>query len=143
MAKTIVRDASVTVNSVDLSDHVSHVEINQSYDDVDVTAMGAAAKQHLLGMGDDQIVVHFWQDFDEASVNATLGGLVGSNTPFPVVVQPGSGAVSATNPSYTMQSILGTYSPLSADVGAASETDCTFMCGDGQGITIDTGSTGG
>lgn len=134
MAKTILRDASVTVDGVDLSDHVDTVAISTKYDVNDVTGMGAAMKEKLLGLGDGTITVNFFQDNAAGQVDATLNALLGSNTPFTIVVKPTSAAVSATNPSYTMQGILANYDPLNAKVGAPSMTNVTFENADQSGI---------
>lgn len=126
MAITILRDASVVVNGVDLSNHVDTVEIDTKYDVVDVSAMGSTFKQKLLGLGDATIKVNFFQDYAAGEVDATLQALAGSNTSFPVVVKPTSAAPSTTNPSYTMQSLLPEYTPINGKVGAASMTQITF-----------------
>jgi len=126
MAKFILRDASVTVNAIDLSDHVESVEISISQDDVDITAMGATAKQHARGLRDDKITINFFQDFDASKVEATLYPLLTSDG-FSVVVKPTSGAVSSTNPSYTATCLLLEYSPLAGSIGDASKTQVTFQ----------------
>lgn len=134
MAKTILRNASVTVNSVDLSNHVRSVTIQESWDVVDVTAMGDTAKTNLLGIADAQVTVEFYQDFAATSVDATLSTLAGSNTPFSVVVKPDTAAVSATNPSYTMQAVLPQYTPVAGQVGNASTMSVTFRNASQTGI---------
>lgn len=134
MAKVILKDASVTINGVDLSDHVDSVEISEKWDNKDVTSMGATMKQYLLGLGDGSIKVDFFQDFAAASVDATLSALAGSNTTFTVVCKPTSAAVSATNPSYTMTAVLPEYQPLSGKVGDPSKLSVTFMNNGSSGI---------
>lgn len=134
MAKTILTDAHITVGGVDLSDHASSVEITTEYEDQDVTGFGSALREHKLGLGDGSITINFFQDFAASSVDATLYPLAGSNTATAIVVKPTSGAVSATNPSYTMQGILANYSPLSGSVGEPSATEVTFLNGDTSGI---------
>lgn len=134
MAKTILRDVSVTVNAVDISDHVDTIEVDESWEQVDVTGMGAAAREILLGLATAGIKVTLFQDFAAASVDATLGPLAGSNTPFPVVVKPTSAAVGATNPSFTMQAVLANYTPLSGQVGKASQMSIEFLNADQSGL---------
>src|SRR3972149_4429221 len=87
MAKYVILDASATVNSVDLSDHVESVEIDIAKDDVDLTAMGATAREHAAGLRDDKITINFFQDFASAKVDATLWPLL-SSTGFTVVLKP-------------------------------------------------------
>jgi activator of 2-hydroxyglutaryl-CoA dehydratase len=126
MAKTILRNASITVNGVDLSNHCSQVEVDTKFDEVDVTGYGANAKEILLGIGDGNISATFFQDFAAGSVDATLFPLAGSNTPFVVGVKGEKAVKSATNPEYKMEAVLPDYKPLSGSVGAASTTQITF-----------------
>jgi len=134
MAKTILLDASITVDGVDLSDRCSAVEIEDSSEEVDVTAFGAANREILLGLGDGTITATFFQDFASGSVDSVLSQLKGSNTPFEVVVKPTSGPVGPDNPSYTMQAVLPTYNPVSGSVGEASTIEASFRNASPSGI---------
>ncbi len=126
MPKYIVKDASVTLNSVNLSTRVAQVAIIMEADDVDVSTMGTGVHEHLAGLRSDRFEITFVSDFDVAMVDATLAPLLATATTqptFPVVVKPTSAAVSATNPSYTSSTcILLNYSPLAGEVGSRSET---------------------
>jgi hypothetical protein len=134
MGKVILRDADITINSIDLSDHISKVTIATTFNLVDVTAFGARYKEILQGLGDATVVCDFFQDFDAASVDSVLWPLSQSGSVFPVVVKPTSATVSSTNPSYTMQAILGNYDPLDGSVGAASITSVTFANASQSGV---------
>lgn len=127
MGVVILTNAKVTVNSVDLSDHTDSVEIAVSQNDVDITAMGATATQHAVGLRSDTITVTFLQDFVAASVNATLWPLL-SSTGFSVAVVPTNTTVSTTNPSFTATCLLMDYMPLSGKVGDRSDTQVKFTC---------------
>ncbi len=136
MAKTILNDCFVSVGGVTLSDHVSGVVIEQSYDENDVTAMGDVAKTTLLGIQDASITITFFQDFASAKVDQTLNPFVGSNTGATVIVKPVSSAtVSSTNPTYTMLGLLSKYMPINGSVGNPSTTEVTFKNGSSSGIT--------
>lgn len=134
MAKHVLTDATVTVNGVALSDHVESVEINQEYEDVDLTAMGAAAREHGKGLRSDSITINFFQDFAASSLDQTLSPLVTSTSGFAVVIKPTSAAVSTTNPSYSMTSLLFTYSPINAGIGEANQTSVQFLPAAGGSI---------
>lgn len=123
MAKQVLLDARVTVNGVNLSDHISSVTIETSKDEVDVTAFGATFKQLLPGLGDATITINVFQDFAGGSVNATIWPLYLANTSFPVTVRATSAAESATNPTFTMTASVFTYNPIAGDIGAASTTE--------------------
>ena len=122
----MLTNAQVTVNGVDLSDHVDSVEVQTNVDDVDITAMGASAHQHAPGLRNDKITVNFLQDFAAGKVDATLFPLLG-NTGFTVKVVPVATTVSTTNPSYTATCVLFTYNPLSGKVGERSDTSVEFQ----------------
>lgn len=72
MAKHVLRDAQVTVNAVDLSDHVSSVTIETSRPEVDVTSMGADYMETIPGIPDATITVTFFNDYAAGEVYATL-----------------------------------------------------------------------
>jgi hypothetical protein len=135
MAKTVLTDVSVTINSVDLSDHISKVEVSMQKDEVDVTGFGASAKEILPGLADANIAVTFFQDFAAAEVDATLEPLYTGSSLFPIEVLPVSGSPSATNPSYSGTFVLLEYTPISGGVGEASTMDVTFRNASQAGIT--------
>ena len=135
MAIVMSNDVSLTVNGVDLSDHVREIKINMSAEDLDATAMGATSKAHTPGLRDDRMEVTFLQDYASGKVDATLSGLVSSSTGFTVIAKPTSAAVSTTNPSYTMSALLFDYTPIDAEVGEISMPEVTFLPAPGSKIT--------
>lgn len=126
MAKFVLKTPIITVDGVNLSDHISSVTIETTFDEVDVTAFGSTYKEILQGLGDATITLAVFQDFDAASVDATLWPLSQSGEGFVVVVKPTSAAVSATNPSYTMTGVLLSYNPIAGAIGEASTTDVSI-----------------
>ena len=128
MAQIVLTDASVTVNSVDLSDHVTQVVLNYEVDAVEVTAMSDGAHKFTGGLTNVSATVDFQQDFDAASVDATIEPLVGTTTT--VVIKPTSGAVATDNPSYTLTgTYVASHTPLNASVGDLSTTSVEFQGG--------------
>lgn len=138
MSKVVLTDASVTVNSVDLSDHVQQVEVSMQKEEVDATGMGAVAKEILPGLADASITVTFQQDYAAGSVDATLEPLYTGNSLFPIEVLPTSATVSATNPSYSGTFVLLEYTPISGGVGDLSTMDVTFRNASQAGIVRST-----
>jgi hypothetical protein len=137
MAKLILKNCQIVVNSVDLSDHASSVEIEATKDDVDTTSFDGSGKEVTAGLQDTTITVTFQQDFAAANVDATLWPLWDNETEFTVAVRPTTGAISATNPEYTATCVLLEYSPLDGDVGDLSETEVEFVTQRGS-LTRDT-----
>lgn len=128
MAQIVLTDASVEVNSVDLSDHVTQVVLNYEVDAVEVTAMSDGAHKFTGGLTNVSATIDFQQDFEAASVDATIEPLVGSTTT--VIIKPTSSAVGATNPSYTLTgTYVASHTPLNASVGDLSTTSVEFQGG--------------
>jgi hypothetical protein len=127
MAKLILKNCVIVVNSVDLSDHASSVEIEATKDDVETTSFDGSGKEVKAGLQDTTITVTFQQDFAAGEVDATLWPLWDNETEFTVAVKPTTGAISATNPEYTATCVLLEYSPLDGDVGELSETEVEFV----------------
>ena len=124
MARIVLTDVEVTVNSVDLSDHIASVTIDQSFNEVTTTAFGDAGVTRIAGLEDSSVSLEFHQDFAASSVDATLNALVGTTTS--VVVKPTSSAVSATNPSYTMTCLVNQWNPISGGAGDLSTVSVTW-----------------
>jgi len=128
MAKLVLTDASVTINSVDLSDHVQSVTLNYNADQVEITSMGDTA--HLFTGGLDNVTcdVTLFQDFAASEVEATVYDLVGTTTT--VVVKATSSAVGADNPSYTLaNTYVSSHTPVAGTVGDSAMTTLNFVGG--------------
>lgn len=135
MGKVVLRDASITVDGVDLSDHCTTVTVEDGAADVDATAFGSVYTSAVKGLRTAQITATFQQDFATGSVDATLNALNNQEEPFEVVVVPTSASVGATNPSYTLpEAMLLGYTPLSGGVGDLSTTDVTFSNAGASGV---------
>tara|TARA_R100000742_G_C4277472_1_gene99386 strand:+ start:1395 stop:1802 length:408 start_codon:yes stop_codon:yes gene_type:complete len=115
LAKFVLTDASVVINSVDLSDHVASITLDISADEVVTTAMGDTFQSRTGGLKDGSLSIEFQQDFAASEVDATLWPLLGSTTAF--VVKPTSGSVSSTNPSYSGSILVNQHIPVANAVG--------------------------
>ena len=128
MAAFAFTNAKVTVNSVDLSDHVKSVTINYSAEELDDTAMGDSSHSRLAGLKDWSVDVTWNQDYASAKTDATLWPLVGAAA-FAISVVPVNTTVSATNPNYNGNCILTSYQTGNG-VGELASATTTFL-GDG------------
>lgn len=138
MAITVLTDAFVSVNGVTLSDHVSKVTIEDTRDQVDITAFGATNKAYTKGLGDAKVTLDFFQDFAAGKVHATLQPLIGSSTPFTLEVRPTSAGRSATNPASLMSALLFNYNMLDGSVGDAAAMSAEFVNAAQAGMTYPT-----
>jgi hypothetical protein len=137
MAKFVIKDAVVTVDSVDLSDHASSATVETTKDEVDVTSFTAASYREFQdGFKDANITIDFFQDFAASEVDATLWPLYNNSSTFAVTVKATSAATSATNPVYSLPvAKLMTYSPIAGGVGDAATTSCVFRNAGTTGLT--------
>lgn len=127
MAKLVLTDADISVNSVDLSGYANSVELNYEVEAVEVTAFGGN-REFIGGLQNNTVTIEFMQDFAASQVEATIFPLVGTQTT--VIIKPTSGAVSATNPSYTLTNCyLASHTPVAATVGELAMTSLTFTGG--------------
>lgn len=127
MARIVLTDAKVTINGVNLSDHIASVTISESADVVETTAFSNTAKTRVAGLLDNSVTLEFHQDFAASSVEATINGtssLVGTVTA--IVVTPTSSAVGATNPSYSFSALVSEWTPLNGSVGELSTASVTW-----------------
>jgi hypothetical protein len=116
MARIVLTNAYVTINSVDVSDHVASVTLNSSIDVIETTAFGTSgARSRVGGLADNSITLEFHQDYASGSIEATVYPLLGTTTT--VVVKPNGGTTSATNPSYTCTALVSEWTPLNGAVG--------------------------
>lgn len=132
MATLVYTDAMLTVNGIDLSDHVKSLTLNYEAEMLDDTVMGTSGtRSSKPGLKNWSLEVEFTQDFDAGSVDETLFPLIGADS-FPVTARAVKAlAVSATNPQYSGNAVLENYSPIAGEVGTLGMTSCTFRAGGG------------
>ncbi len=72
MAITLNNKVGLKINSVDLSDHVTSVTLNQAFDELEVTAMGDTAHKFVKGLESATLTVSFLNDQAATSVLDTF-----------------------------------------------------------------------
>ena len=128
MAQIVLKDVTVSINSVDLESRATNVTINYEKEAVEVTAFGDNNRKFSDGLGNISASVTLQQDFAAANVEATVFPLVGTTTT--VVFKPTSAAIGAANPSYTLTgTYLAAHTPINGAVGELSTTELTFQGG--------------
>lgn len=124
MSVYLSNGVSVTVNSVDLSSLVSACTINRSFDELDVTAMGDSGARAVKGLERSSVTIDFFNDEATSKTLQTLNSTWGTSVT--VVIKQTSGAVSATNPSYTMSCLINNITPVNGAVGDLSTQSVTW-----------------
>ena len=126
MAIFLSNGVVVTLNSVDLSDHVTSATINRSFDELEVTAMGDTAHKFVKGLEASTITLDFLSDTAAANVNATLQAAWG--TTVPLTLKQTSAATSATNPLYSTTVLVNNTTDINGAVADIATQSITFTC---------------
>ena len=125
MAIFLSNNVGVKVNSIDLSDHVTSVTLNRSFDELEVTAMGDSGHKFVKGLEASSVTIDFLNDTASANVLATLQAAWGTNVTV-VFLQDKSAAVSATNPLYTMTCLVNNTTDINGAVADLSTQSVTW-----------------
>lgn len=124
MAKFVLNNPEITINSVDLSDHVASVTLTENYAEVATTAFGSTAVTRIAGLGDHSISLDFHEDFAAAEVHATISPLIGATTT--VTVKPVNETTTATNPEFSATVLVTEWPLLNGSVGDLASASVTW-----------------
>ena len=125
MAAFFNQSVTVTVNSVDLTDHVTTVSgFNETCADLQTTAMGETNISRIGGLKDASVSITFLNDFAASKTYATLASLLG--TAVNVTITPATGSVTATNPKKTASCLITELPFIEGSVGDLSEVSVTW-----------------
>lgn len=118
MAKHVLYNASVVLNSVDLSDHVDSVELKASMNDQPAAAMGDVEDYAMPGTRViDDITLNMYQDFASSKTYATLMTLWTNRTTFTATIKADSGANATTNPAFSVSVFIKSFPIVSGKRG--------------------------
>jgi hypothetical protein len=125
MAVFLNNKVGVKVNSVDLSDHVTAVTLNRSFDELEVTAMGDTGHKFVKGLEASSVTISFLNDTASSKTLATLQAAWGTSVTV-VLLQDKDTAVSATNPLYTLTALVNNTTDINGAVGDLGTQDVTW-----------------
>ena len=125
MAVFLNNKVGVKVNSVDLSDHVTSVTLNRSFNELAVTAMGDTGEKYVKGLETSSVSISFLNDTASANVLATLQAAWGTSVTVVLLQEKGT-AVGATNPLYTMTCLVNNTTDINGGVGDLGTQDVTW-----------------
>ena len=127
MARIVLTNAFVTINAVNLSDHIASITLTTTDDVIETTAFGSTARTRIGGLADNSVALEFHQDYAAANVEATINGspsLVGTVTA--VVVKPNGATTAADNPAYSFNALVSEWTPLNGAVGELATASVTW-----------------
>lgn len=124
MAKLVIKNPVITINSVDLSDHIASVTLNKTVTEVTTTAFGDNGVTRIGGLEDNSITLAFHEDYAAGEVYATVNGLIGGTTT--VTVKPVNTTTSSTNPAWSMTVLVTEWPLINGAVGDLATADITW-----------------
>jgi len=125
MAVFLNNKVGVKINTVDLSDHVTAVTLNRTFDELEVTAMGDGGHKFVKGLEASSVTIDFLNDTATANVLATLQAAWGTSVTV-VLLQAKGTAVTATNPLYTMTCLVNNTTDINGAVGDLGTQSVTW-----------------
>ena len=139
MAIFLNNGVSVTLNSVDLSAYVTAVTINQTFDELEVTAMGDTAHKFAAGLQAATLTIDFFNDWATSQVMQTLNAAVGTTLAVSMITGTGSAptTVSAANPTYQFSILVNNLTPV-GNGGVADEAASSLSFTVNTAVTVST-----
>jgi hypothetical protein len=122
------------INSVDLSDLVTAVTINRTFDELEITAMGDSSHRFTKGLEASSVTIDFLNDTAATKTLATLQAAWGT-TVTAVFIQTKGTAVSATNPLYTVSLLINNTTDINGAVGDIGTQSITFTANSTVAVT--------
>ena len=125
MAKYVVTGTHVTFNGTDISDACARAELVINSAEVETTDFGSAGWTEVIGgLKSGQVSFDFHNDFGTGGVSELFADLVG--TIGTVTLNPQGSTASATNPTYTAEVLVNSFTPISGAVGDLATFSVSF-----------------
>ena len=115
MAAYMLNNASVVINSVDLSAAVTSITFSEDAAQLETTAMGDDNVTMIGGLKSGTIDLEFNQDLAATDVQATVRALLGTVTT--LVVKNIASAAATTNPQWTFSALVTEWPSINGTVG--------------------------
>ncbi len=127
-----------TIGGVDLSDHVTSVSLNRTFDQLETTAMttaSSAGHTYVAGLEASSLTVSFLLDNATSEVNQTIGPLVG--TVAAVTLKQTGDAVSASNPEFQfIMAVGGEIFDVDQELSISKSADGVYAAGSGAAYAL-------
>jgi len=118
----------LTVDGVDLKDQCSAMSFTLGVASLDRTAFGDTGTQFTGGLQTLEGTMTFYVDYGASGVEATIHAAIGAGTT-DIVVKKASGAISASNPEYTLTNVMIAAEPYTYTVGELQVMEVSFEGG--------------
>ena len=133
MAVFLNNNVGVKINSVDLSDLVTSVVINRTFEELDITAMGDTSRKAVKGLEASTVTIDFLNDTAAGKTLATLQAAWG--TTVALTLKQTSAVTSATNPLFSTTVLVNNTQDINGSPADIASQSITFTCNSAIVIT--------
>lgn len=127
MAVFLNNKVGVIIGTTDVSSEISGVTLNQTFDEVEVSALGDTAHKFVKGLESGTLSLDFFGDFASTGTSTILQAAFGTTVTVKIIPVKGT-AVSATNPLYTTTILVNNLTPFNGSVGDINSSSVQFTC---------------
>jgi hypothetical protein len=125
MAKAVLKSTYLALNGVDRSSWCSKVELTVEYDEKDATVFtSGGAKEYLAGLEGSKLAITLKNDVAASQLDETMWALRGNVVSFET--RATSAAVGTSNPKYTGNVLVSSWTPISGAPGDVNEMSVTY-----------------
>ncbi len=126
MAKKVLLNCYVEINSSDLTSYVSKVELDDKFEEKETTNFNSGgAKEVLAGIESGTIGVTFKNDYAGSALDSIMWALRRSVVTWKVRPEKDS-VVSSANPQYSGSLLVNNWKPIAGSVGDVAEVDVSY-----------------
>jgi hypothetical protein len=118
----------IKLGTLDISDHVSSATLTQAADELEITAMGDAARRYTAGLQTGKLDIEFFNDFGANQVSAALQSSIYQNLVVKLLPGTDGTTISALNPLYTVSILVNNLTPITGAAGEMSHPSLSFTC---------------
>lgn len=142
MTATVLKDAYVAIDGVEISGFVTSVTLNNMKEVLECTVMGDDGKRRISGLYDASAELELNQEATESvgSPATTLEGFLFDRLgdQVTVAIRRENAAISTTNPEFQFNAIFGQVPLVGGAVGEVHKTSITLENADGAAMVRDT-----
>jgi hypothetical protein len=126
MAKMVLLEPYVEINSVDRSSSVSKMEWDDQFEEKETTTYGSGgAKEVLGGLESGSVAITFKNDYAAGALDSAMWALRRSLVT--IKARPvAASIVSSANPQYSCSILINSWKPIAGSVGDVAEVDVTY-----------------
>ena len=115
---------AVIAGTTTISTFVSSVTLSREVDAVEITSMTNTSRNYIGGLEASTVSLELFNDFAASSVNSLFADALGTKLNIKLI--PGTGTVTATNPSYSMSCYIGSWQPINSTPDSPMTASVTF-----------------